>query len=144
MLKYKLYQDNRSNSQFPGKWYARAAINETIGIDGLAAHMASHNSPFSKGTIKGILADMVICIRELTLQGVAVKIEDLAIFSLGIKTKPADSSSKFSAQANVESFYLRSRATGQFTRAELKTVASISEMGKYMVEDEADDESENA
>ena len=50
MLKYKLYQDNRSNSQFPGKWYARAAINETIGIDGLAAHMASHNSPFSKGT----------------------------------------------------------------------------------------------
>ena len=87
---------------------------------------------------------MVICIRELTLQGVAVKIEDLAIFSLGIKTKPADSSSKFSAQANVESFYLRSRATGQFTRAELKTVASISEMDKYMVEDEAADESENA
>ena len=80
MLKYKLFQDNRSNSHYPGKWYAHVSVNETLNIDKLAEHMASHNCPFSKGTIKGVLSDMVVCIKEQVLQGNAVKIEDLAIF----------------------------------------------------------------
>lgn len=136
MLKYRLYQDNRSNSLYPGKWYARAVVNETIDLDGLAAHMAAHNSPFSKGAIKGILTDMVTCIKELVLQGVAVKIEDLAIFSLGISCKPADSAKDFDAKLNVEAFHLRARATGQFSRTELKSVASITELDFYNVSKE--------
>lgn len=135
MLKYKLSQDTRTNSKYQNKWYAKAVINETIDLDGLAAHMSSHNSPFSKGTIKGILTDMVICIRELTLQGTAVKIPDLAIFSLGISTLPADSAAEFNAKSNVDTFRLRARATGQFTRAQLKNVANITEQDTYKVED---------
>ncbi len=134
MLKYKLYQDNRSNSQFKGSWYARVNVNETKDIDGLAAHMAAHNTPFSQGTIKGILTDMVACIHELTLNGVAVKLENLAIFSLGIVSKPASSPSDFSANSNIEAYKLRARATGQFTKAQLKQVANIREMSTYSVD----------
>lgn len=138
MLNYKLYQDNRSNSQYPGSWYAHVNVNETKTLDGLAAHMAAHNSPFSKGTIKGVLTDMVSCIKELVLQGVAVKIEDFAIFSLGIKTKPAAKASEFNAKTNIEGFQLRARATGQFTKAQLKQVANISEMAVYEDKTEAE------
>ncbi len=60
-----------------GKYYAFPVINRTIGMDGLSEHMASHNTPFSAGAIKGMLTDLVSCIRELTLQGIAVKIDNL-------------------------------------------------------------------
>ena len=32
-----------------GKYYAFPVINQTIGMDGLSEHMASHNTPFSAG-----------------------------------------------------------------------------------------------
>ena len=120
MLNYKLYQDNRKNNPNKGMWYARASVNETLDLDGLAKHMADHHSPYSQGLITGILKDMVSCIRELALDGKAVKIPDLAIFSLGIKTKPADSPENFTPQKNVESVRLRSRATGIFTRPTIR------------------------
>ena len=41
-----------------GKFYARPVVTHTIGIAELAEHMASHNTPFSAGTIRGILTDM--------------------------------------------------------------------------------------
>ena len=49
-----------------GKYYARPVVTETIGIDKLAEHMASHNTPFSKGAIKGLLTDMVSCVKAVS------------------------------------------------------------------------------
>ncbi|MBR6937340.1 MAG: DNA-binding protein [Prevotella sp.] len=131
MLNYKLYQDNRKNNPNKGMWYARASVNETLDLDGLAKHMADHHSPYSQGLITGILKDMVSCIRELALDGKAVKIPDLAIFSLGLRTKPADAPDEFTASKNVESVKLRSRATGVFTRSQLKLAAQVKEQDSY-------------
>ena len=142
MLKYKLYQDNRENARFPGTWYARVAVDETIDLDGLAKHMANHHSPYSEGLITGILKDMIACIRELALDGKAVKIPDLAIFSLGLKTKPAESPDKFTAANNVVGVKLRSRATGVFTRQQLKLVAQVKEQDKYTHDQSAGKEDE--
>ncbi len=126
-LRYKLMKDVRKNSATSGKYFARSVVNETKGIDELAEHMANHNTPYSKGAIKGILTDMVVCIKELVLNGIAVKIDDLAIFSVGIKTKAADSAKAFSAATNVLSYHLRARATGQFTRKQLSLAGEIKE-----------------
>ena len=131
MLNYKLYQDNRKNNPNKGMWYARASVNETLDLDGLAKHMADHHSPYSQGLITGILKDMVSCIRELALDGKAVKIPDLAIFSLGLRTKPADAPDEFTAAKNVDSVKLRSRATGVFTRSQLKLAAQVKEQDSY-------------
>lgn len=49
--------------------------------------MSNHNTPYSSGVIKGVLADMVSCTKELILDGKNVKLDDLAIFSVGIVSK---------------------------------------------------------
>ena len=79
MLLYVLkLNQNAKMPEAYGKYYAYPVITQTVDIDGLAEHMASHNTPFSKGAIKGMITDMVSCVKELTLQGFAVKIDDLA------------------------------------------------------------------
>ena len=97
MLKYKLFQDNRSNSHYPGKWYAHVSVNETLNIDKLAEHMASHNCPFSKGTIMGILTDAFACIRENLLMGNKIDLGDMGAFYVTISSEGCDSAEDFSA-----------------------------------------------
>ena len=87
MLHYKLYQNKSKGNKAYGKWFARAMVTQTIDLEQLAEHMANHNTPYSKGAILGVLTDMVNCIRELVLDGNAVKIPNLAIFSAGLTTK---------------------------------------------------------
>ena len=124
MLHYKVYQNNSKNTKLKGKWFARAAVIDTINLEQLSEHMANHNTPYSKGAIYGVLTDMVGCIRELVLEGNAVKIPNLAIFSLGLTTKGADERDKFGSE-NVKSVHLRARSTGGFTRAELTRAAKL-------------------
>ena len=117
MLLYVLkLNQNAKMPEAYGKYYAYPVITQTVGIDGLAEHMASHNTPFSKGAIKGMITDMVSCIKELTLQGIAVKIDDLAIFSIGIRNKEGAASEKeFTIAKNIDGFRLRARGTGEFS-----------------------------
>jgi len=73
----------------------------------------------------------VNCIRELVLDGNAVKIPNLAIFSAGLKTKGADNLNDFNVATNVLSAHLRARPCGDFTRAELTAAARVQEAGQY-------------
>lgn len=132
MILFKLLQNtNKEMESAYEKWYAYPVITETIGIDGLSNHMSSHNTGFSPGQVKGILTDMVKCIKELVLRGVAVKIDDLAIFTLGIVNKEgAAQKEKFTVSGNIESVKLRSRATGELTRAKLNLEASLMNIEK--------------
>ena len=117
MLLYVLkLNQNAKMPEAYGKYYAYPVITQTVGIDGLAEHMASHNTPFSKGAIKGMITDMVSCIKELTLQGFAVKIDDLAILSIGIKNKAGAATEKeFTIAKNIEGLKIRARGTGDFS-----------------------------
>ena len=85
MVRYVLKQCKSKISQIFGKWFAYPVIEETVDLDGLSEHMSNHNSPYSAGVIRGVFTDMVKCIKELLLEGKNVKIDDLAIFSIGIK-----------------------------------------------------------
>ena len=87
--------------------------------------MASHNTPFSKGAIKGLLTDMVSCVKELVLQNKAVKIDNLAIFSIGIINKMGAASIKeWSLAKFVEGYRLRARATGKLSNTQLSLDAN--------------------
>ena len=130
MIKYVLKQNKNSESNAYGKYYPYPVIEETMDLEKLAAHMAAHNSPYSKGTITGILSDMCQCIKELLLEGKNVKIADLAIFSLGIKSNGgADSEEEFSVTKNVKGLKLRARATGELISKNLKMEASLKRYG---------------
>ena len=120
MIRITLYQNNNSASPAHEKWYPRVVAEETIGLDELAEHMASHNTPFSNGAIKGILTDAVVCTKELLLLGKNVKFPDLAIFSIGLKVKcGADTKDDFSVAKNIEGLKLRARATGELSSSNL-------------------------
>lgn len=127
MLLYTLKENK--NEKLPdakGLWYAYAITTQMMGVDGLAAHMAGHNTPFSKGAIKGMITDMVSCIKELTLQGFAVKIDDLAIFSIGIRNKEGAASEKeFTIAKNIDGFRLRARGTGEFSAKTINLEATL-------------------
>ena len=127
MILYNLKKNkNKKMPNAYGKYYAYPVVTQTIGIDGLATHMSGHNTPFSPGAIKGMLTDMVICVRELALQGIAVKIDNLAIFSIGIKNKlGADTEKDFSITKNIEGVKLRARATGELMSDKLNLAATL-------------------
>ena len=140
MILLNLYKNkNKKMPEAYGKYYARPAITQTIGIDGLSEHMSSHNTPFSPGAVKGMLTDMVICIRELCLQGIAVKIDNLAIFSIGIKHKEgANSEKEFTVAKNVEGVRLRARATGELVADKLKLDATLKKASSLTSSDGGD------
>ena len=131
---YRLYQNNSENFVNKGKWYARSVVmGKMVGLEELAEHMAEHNTPYAEGIIKGVLTDMINCIRELVLDGKAVKIPNLCIFSAGIQSKPADTVKDFNVQQHVKGVYLRTRTTGKFTRDEITKKANLRELSKYDV-----------
>lgn len=132
MIQVVLKQNkNKKMPNAYGLYYAYPVVNETYDLDKLAEHMSSHNTPFSKGAIKGMLTDAVNCIRELNLQGIAVKINDLAIFSLGIKNKMgAKSIAEWSAAKNIAGVKSRARATGNLISASLNLDATIKRVDK--------------
>ena len=140
MIRISLYQNNNEKSQAYQKWYPRVVAEETIGLDELAEHMASHNTPFSKGAIKGILTDAVVCTKELLLLGKNVKFPDLAIFSIGLKVKGgADTKADFSVAKYIIGLKLRARATGELSSANLDTSIKRVDAVKSSTQSPGDD-----
>ena len=137
MILFKLSKNkNPKIKEAYGKYYARPVVTQTIDLNGLAEHMTEHNTGFSPGATKGLLTDMVKCIKELVLQGFAVKIDDLAIFSIGLKTKKgADSEDDFTVAKNIEGVRLRARATGNLTSSKLDLQASLKNASSLLTED---------
>ena len=126
MILYVLKQNKNRKSPAFGKWFAFPVIEETIDLDALAEHMSNHNTPYSKGAIKGMLTDMVSCIKELLLEGKNVKIADLAIFSLGIKNNGgAVSEEVFTVSKHIKGVKLRARATGELIAKSLNLEATL-------------------
>ena len=123
MIRVVLYQNtNAKIKEAYNKWFPRVVTDETIGLEELAEHMASHNTPYSKGAILGMLTDAVGCTKELLLLGKNVKFPDLAIFSLGLKVKGgADKKEDWMVAKYIEGLRLRARATGELKTSNLDT-----------------------
>ena len=131
MILYRKYQ-MKGEQDYSGLWYARPVINETFDMDSLAQHMSKHNTPFSPGVIKGVLADMVTCVKELILDGKNVKLDNLAIFSVGIVSNGgAASAEEFSVSANIKGLKLRARATGELSNTQINLEGTLREQREY-------------
>jgi hypothetical protein len=168
MVELNVYQDNRQTSEFYKKWYARASYKETIDLNGLAKLLKVHNTNWSEGAIVGLLKDMVKEVREQTLMGNCVKIDDLAIFKASVESQPVnslyDSTNDIVIKAvigpktardpktglmkptgnAVKSMKLLAQATGEYTRAELNKDAVLgwSDLAQKMIEDAKNPEPE--
>ena len=151
MIELYLTRNNNETSEAYGKYYPRVSYKQTLNIHDMAKHMAEHNTPFSEGTIEGILRDFVKCTREQTLMGNTVKVDDLAIFKVSAigngcaKLYDPDTDKTISASigtikktdktgASVASLKLLAQATGEYTRDELNKVAKLSWSDKAAAE----------
>ena len=136
MIELYISQNNNSQSEAYGKYYPRVSYKQTMNIHDMAVHMAEHNTPFSEGTIEGILRDFVKCVREQTLNGNTVKVDNLAIFKVSVigngckELYDADNDKTITASIGtigkndktgpaVNSLKLLAQATGEYTREEL-------------------------
>lgn len=130
MIKYTLKQNKNSKSSAYNKWYAFPVVEETMNLQALAKHMEEHNSGFSEAMCVGIMTAMVKCIKEQLLAGKNVKIDNLAIFSVGIRnSQGAATQEDFTAATNISGVKLRARATGTLSNANLNLAASIKKAG---------------
>lgn len=84
-------------NQVGTKAYGAAQMNEKLSFDQFCKHIADHNSPFSKGTIKGVLTDAVACLREQLLNGNKVNLGDLGDFYVELATTGAKTTDDFTA-----------------------------------------------
>ncbi len=110
ILRKILFEDNKAY----GKYYAYPVVEQMVDLNALSQHMSEHNTPFSAGTIKGVLTDMVKCIKELLLEGRSVRVDDLAVFSLGIVNgEGADTPEDFSVSKNIKGLKLRAQGSGE-------------------------------
>lgn len=127
MIRIVLYQNtNQKIAEAYGKWFPRVVSDETIGLEELAAHMASHNTPYSKGAILGMLTDAAACTKELLLLGKNVKFADIAIFSLGLKVKGgAPTKENYNVAKYILGLKLRARATGELKTENLDTTIKV-------------------
>ena len=127
MIRIVLYQNtNQKIAEACGKWFPRVVSDETIGLEELAAHMASHNPPYSKGAILGMLTDAAACTKELLLLGKNVKFADIAIFSLGLKVKGgAPTKENYNVTKYILGLKLRARATGELKTENLDTTIKL-------------------
>ena len=132
MIRYKLRLSTLKEGPAAGKWYAYAVNDETYDLDKLSEHMADHNSPYSAGMIKGVLTDMVACIKELLLDGKSVKVDDLAIFSVGLRGTGVENPDDYSATEHVTGVRLRARATGKLSTTNLKLSSKLKHQNEYV------------
>ena len=131
MIRYKIYQNQQKKGVNAGKWFARAVSDETIDLAKLAAHMSKNNAPNSSDVIYGVHADRVDCIKELLLDGKSVKIDDLAIFGVGIRSKAAETLEDFSLEKNITGMRLKARATGNLSTTNLKLDSQLKQQAEY-------------
>ena len=131
MIRYKIYQNQQKKGVNAGKWFARSVADETFDLAKLAEHMSKHNTPYSGGVIKGVLTDMVGCIKELLLDGKNVKIDDLTIFGVGIRSKAAETLDDFSLEKNITGMRLKARATDNLSTTNLKLDSQLRQQAKY-------------
>ena len=111
MAKYRLYQNKNSKSSGYGKYYAHRVPGKLIDTESLAKRLAGRNSAFSEGELRGVLIDLTELIKELAFEGNSVKLGDLGIFFLGMKSKGVADANLFDAATHIASRW-RCRGTG--------------------------------
>ena len=125
MLKLNLYKNKNSNSANYGKIYARVDTPKMLTIDQLAEHMQEHGTIYTIDVVAGVLKGIVRCIREKVLDGYSVKLDDLAIFTPSVTSKPANDVEAFDIGTHIKNVRLCCRATGKSAPSELTKDAQL-------------------
>ena len=134
-IKYRKVKRTPQTGENAGKelWYATVVTDREMNFEEFVDHISSHNSPYSRGTVHGVMMDMLDCLKELILDGKSVRLGDLGLFSIGMKSHGELTKEKVSA-ASVEDIHLIVRNTRSWSNSELKKLCKITAYDSYGTE----------
>ena len=134
-IKYRKVKRTPQTGENAGKelWYATVVTDREMNFEEFVDHISSHNSPYSRGTVHGVMMDMLDCLKELILDGKSVRLGDLGLFSIGMKSHGELTKDKVSA-ASVEDIHLIVRNTRSWSNSELKKLCKITAYDSYGAE----------
>ena len=130
--KYRKIMRTPQTGENAGKklWYATAVSDREMSFEDFVTHISEHNSPYSRGTIHGVLMDTLDCLKHLILDGKSVRFSDLGLFSIGMTSRGEVSKEKVTA-ASVQGVHLIVRNTKSWSNAELKKLTKIVAYDDY-------------
>ena len=130
--KYRKITRTPQTGENAGKklWYATAVSDREMNFEDFVTHISEHNSPYSRGTIHGVLMDTLDCLKHLILDGKSVRFSDLGLFSIGMTSRGEVSKEKVTA-ASVLGVHLIVRNTKTWSNAELKKLTKIVAYDDY-------------
>lgn len=136
MIDYSVFMmGNPMDSSAAPKAYAKPQVSELMSFAKFVKHIADHNGVYSRGTVKGVIADMCECLVEMLLEGKKVQLGELGNFWISLSAAGAPALDKFSAQ-NIEAVNivftpgedfenLRSRAEFNLVSSRLAQAATL-------------------
>ena len=126
-IKYRKVKRTPQTGENAGKelWYATVVTDREMSFEEFVDHISSHNSPYSRGTVHGVMMDMLDCLKELILDGKSVRLGDLGLFSIGMSSRGEVSRDKVTS-ASVEGIHLLVKNTKNWSNSELKKLCKIT------------------
>ena len=125
-MRYKLYQNKNLKSMAYNKWYARG-LHEVMTFAEFVKHMAEHHCVYSEATIRGVLLEMEICLREQLLEGKAVYFDELGIFKLGLQSKGVATPADFNVRTHVTAVRMNLFLGARFRAKDLRKDVKLTE-----------------
>ena len=135
-LKYRKVERTPQVGKDAGKkkYYATAVQDRTMEFEDFVTHIAEHNSPYSRGTVHGVLMDTLDCLQELILDGKSVRFADLGLFSIGMTSRGEDKAEKVNA-SSITGVHLIVRNTKNWSNTELRKMCKITALGSEVTEE---------
>ena len=126
-IKYRKVKRTPQTGENAGKelWYATVVTDREMNFEEFVDHISSHNSPYSRGTVHGVMMDMLDGLKELILDGKSVRLGDLGLFSIGMSSRGEVSRDKVTL-ASVEGIHLLVKNTKNWSNSELKKLCKIT------------------
>ena len=134
-IKFRMYQDNRSNSKHKGYWYARAISPDLVGVKDLA-NRVSARCTVTEPDILAVISALVFEMNQVLKAGSRVKIDGLGTFRVGFHSQGVEHAKDFNVQKNIYGAHVlfAPTVTVDATRRRIKTLISglrIQEAVKY-------------
>ncbi len=134
MSKFRLYKNTNTKSAGYNKYYAHRKTEGLVETEDLVKRLAARYTTYAPGEVHGMVMSLTELIKELAFMGYSVKLADLGIFWVGIRSKGVVDVQNFNAQTDITSRW-RCRCTGNVSGKHIG-ITRAGGVGITWVEDE--------
>lgn len=122
---YKLRQDNRQCSRYPGHWFAHSVNVGTVETTDLA-DIIQRNCTLKKSDVVAVMMELTELVQQLLLDSHRVRIGGLGSLMVGIHGKGAPTAHDFNVSDNIRGLHLTFIPEEDFLSA-----GTVKEIPKY-------------